>query len=121
MAGKFNKTTRKQIYEKTKGRCAYCGCSIRYGAMQVDHLIPVSQNGTNDIKNLLPACRSCNHRKGSSTLESFREQVERFPAVLARDSVTYRNAVRFGLVLPNPQKVKFYFELMEMKSYGTSN
>jgi hypothetical protein len=30
--------------------------------------------------------------------------------VLARDSVTYRNAVRYGLVVPKPRKIIFYFE-----------
>lgn len=30
--------------------------------------------------------------------------------VLMRDSATYRNAVRFGLVIPRPHRVKFYFE-----------
>lgn len=38
--------------------------------------------------------------------------VESMPDVLMRDSVTYKNAVRFGLVTPNPRPVKFYFEQM---------
>jgi len=81
--------------------------------MQIDHIIPLAQNGTNHDDNLLASCRSCNHRKESANLESFREQVERFPEVLDRDSATYRNAVRFGLVIPNPQPVRFYFEKLE--------
>lgn len=36
--------------------------------------------------------------------------VENMPAALMRDSVTYKNAVRFGLVTPTPHPVKFYFE-----------
>lgn len=36
--------------------------------------------------------------------------VENMPTVLMRDSVTYKNAVRFGLVTPTPHPVKFYFE-----------
>ena len=36
--------------------------------------------------------------------------VENMPAVLMRDCVTYKNAVRFGLVTPTPHPVKFYFE-----------
>lgn len=32
------------------------------------------------------------------------------PVALMRDSVTYRNAVRFGLVTPAPPPVVFYFE-----------
>jgi alpha-N-arabinofuranosidase len=33
--------------------------------------------------------------------------------VLMRDNVTYRNAVRFGQVVPNKHPVKFYFEQQE--------
>lgn len=101
---------RRRVYEKTNGHCAYCGCELEYSNMQVDHVIPRANGGTNDFNNLLPACRSCNHRKGTSTVESFRKQVELFTSVLERDSVTYRNAVRFGLVIPNPHPVIFYFE-----------
>lgn len=48
--------------------------------------------------------------KSRSTLEGFRKMVENMPDVLMRDSVTYKNAVRFGLVTPTPHPVKFYFE-----------
>jgi len=82
--------------------------------MTVDHVISLAHHdGKDELANMLPACRSCNHYKSTLTLEHFREAVERFPAVLMRDSVTYKNAVRFGLVTPNPHKVKFYFEEME--------
>ena len=36
--------------------------------------------------------------------------LESMPDVLMRDSVTYKNAVRFGLVEPKPHKIVFYFE-----------
>lgn len=43
-------------------------------------------------------------------MEKFRKAIERMPEVLQRDSVTYRNAVRFGVVTPSPHPVVFYFE-----------
>ena len=86
--------------------------------MQADHLIPMEfyesykaiGKDIDNIENLVPACRSCNNYKSSLTLEKFREAIERFPAVLMRDSVTYRNAVRFGMVKPQQHEVVFYFE-----------
>lgn len=81
--------------------------------MQVDHVIPIngwSEQGEDTLDNMLPACRSCNHYKSRSALEGFRKMVENMPTVLMRDSVTYKNAVRFGLVTPTPHPVKFYFE-----------
>lgn len=71
------------------------------------------KGGANALDNMLPACRSCNHYKGSLTVEQFRKSVERMPEVLARDSVTYKNAVRFGLVCPVLRPVTFYFERCE--------
>ena len=95
------------------GHCAYCGCELEYKDMQVDHVIPLngwSEQGTDTVDNMLPACRSCNHYKSRSTLEGFRKMVEAMPDTLMRDSVTYKNAVRFGLVIPNKQPITFYFE-----------
>lgn len=110
---KLNKHERETVYKKCGGHCAYCGCEITIGQMQVDHVQPISVNGQDELCNMLPACRSCNYYKGASLLETFRRYVEKFPDTLSRDSVTYRNAVRFGMVIPKPHKVVFYFEQEE--------
>lgn len=78
--------------------------------MRVDHIEPLYLGGKDDASNMFPACHSCNHYKSTLTLEKFRAAIERFPDVLVRDSVTYKNAVRYNLVIPNPHKVIFYFE-----------
>ena len=102
---------RRMVYAKTVGHCAYCGTEIPYKAMQADHVNPISgPESSNDLENFLPACRSCNHYKSTLSLDSFRASVEAWPDVLNRDSVTYKNAVRFGMVTPTPKPVVFYFE-----------
>lgn len=107
---KLIKEERQRIYEKTNGRCAYCGCEIKPQEMVVDHIKAHIHGGTCDESNLFPACRPCNHRKGTSSLSSFRKQLGMSADVLMRDSVTFRNAVRYGLVKLNPHEIKFYFE-----------
>lgn len=110
---KLTKAERLEVYQKTGGHCAYCGCELDFDAMQVDHVVPLngwSEQGEDAMDNMLPACRSCNHYKSRSTLEGFRRMLEAMPDVLMRDSVTYKNAVRFGLVKPQPHPVTFYFE-----------
>ena len=107
------KHTRELVYAKCNGHCAYCGCDLEYKNMQVDHVIPLngwSEQGSDTIDNMLPTCRSCNHYKSRSTLEGFRQMLEAMPDTLMRDCVTYKNAVRFGLVIPNKRPIKFYFE-----------
>lgn len=39
--------------------------------------------------------------------------IERQPEILMRDKPTYALAVRFGVVIPNPKKVVFFFERSE--------
>lgn len=107
---RLTKAERQAVYDKIGGYCAYCGCSIALSEMQADHIVPLHKGGADEVDNMLPACRSCNHYKSTLTVERFRECVERWPEVLARDNVTYRNAVRFSLVRPTPYKVVFYFE-----------
>ncbi len=114
----LKKAERLEVYNKMRGHCAYCGCELRYEDMQVDHVIPINGwmiQGSDTIDNMLPACRSCNHYKSRMPLEGFRKMVENMPAALMRDSVTYRNAVRFGLVNPAPHPIKFYFEQIEQR------
>lgn len=113
---RLTKAERKAVYNKTGGHCAYCGCDMKFEDMQVDHVVPLngwSKQGTDTLDNMLPACRSCNHYKSIMDIENFRKMVENMPTALARDSVTYKNAVRFGLVIPNPHPIKFYFEKLE--------
>lgn len=113
---RLTKSERMEVYRKTDGHCAYCGCVLKYEDMQVDHIVPIngwSESGSDTIDNMLPACRSCNHYKNRTPLENFRKMIENMPDVLIRDSVTYRNAVRFGLVNPTPHKIEFYFEKMK--------
>lgn len=113
---KLSKAERREVYDKCGGHCAYCGCEIKMSEMQVDHVIPIAWDlGSDTLSNMLPACRSCNNYKSSMTVEMVRACIERFPDVLMRDSVTYKNAVRFGLVEPKPHKVEFYFEKLGIK------
>lgn len=79
------KSIRMTIYQKCDGHCAYCGCSLEYKDMQIDHVIPLngwSEQGTDTVDNMLPACRSCNHYKSRSTLEGFRKMVEAIDLLL---------------------------------------
>jgi 5-methylcytosine-specific restriction endonuclease McrA len=113
---KLSKQERMTVYSKTNGHCAYCGISLELKDMQVDHVIPINGwkiSGPDTLDNMFPACRSCNHYKSRSDLETFRKMLEDQPHVLSRDSVTYQIAVRYGLVKPDPHPIMFYFEKLK--------
>jgi 5-methylcytosine-specific restriction endonuclease McrA len=62
------------LLKQYEGRCAYCGSTER---IEADHRIPICRGGSNDIGNILPACRSCNRRKHRKTEDEFRALLER--------------------------------------------
>lgn len=55
---------RHQVLERDKFRCQDCGASPATGAvLEVDHTIPVSKGGTNELSNLRVLCADCNRGK----------------------------------------------------------
>lgn len=111
---KFSKSVRKDVYAKCQGCCAYCGEKISIDDMQVDHVVPLHCGGTNEIGNLLPSCRACNHYKATLDLEKFREMILGIPKRLRESgSAAYKMALRTGLIKEDKdarKDFKFYFE-----------
>jgi len=68
----------RALCEEYKDECAYCGKpSSEVGPLVPDHMTPLNRGGTNDIDNIIPACRHCNSIKGDKTVEEFLEWLER--------------------------------------------
>ncbi len=57
----ISKKQRLEIMQKYGGKCALCGSTEN---LQIDHIIPVIYNGTNDADNLQVLCKACNTSKG---------------------------------------------------------
>lgn len=95
----LSKGTRFEVFKRDRFRCAYCGQSPPVVVLQIDHILPVSQGGNNDIDNLLTACQDCNAGKSDKPLDQIprplddqmadrkekREQVEEYNRFLAAE------------------------------------
>lgn len=60
---------REYLLEKFHRACVYCG--ITNVPLEIEHIIPKSQGGTNQISNLTLACNTCNTNKGTKTAREF--------------------------------------------------
>lgn len=52
----------REIIARYQSRCAYCQ---KKRLLTKDHIVPISQGGFHTHINVIPACRSCNSRKGN--------------------------------------------------------
>lgn len=129
----MSKKIRKKIYDKTDGKCYYCGCALPE-RWHKDHLHPLHRNpiGHRDengkllkveyrddncehpdrdcFENLVPACPRCNIRKSTLTVEGFREVIQDQVNQLNSHSNQYELAKDFGLIEETENEVVFYFE-----------
>ena len=64
----ISKKIRFEVFKRDKFTCQYCGRSAPDVILEVDHVIPVSKGGGNDIMNLITSCRECNRGKGNKEL-----------------------------------------------------
>lgn len=65
----LSKKTRFEVFKRDKFTCQYCGAQAPDVTLEVDHIEPVAEGGTNDITNLVTACVSCNRGKGAIRLD----------------------------------------------------
>ena len=61
--------TRVEIFKRDKFTCQYCGRSAPEVILEIDHIKPVAEGGTNDVINLITSCRDCNRGKGKTLLD----------------------------------------------------
>ena len=82
MRSSISKSLRFEVFKRDSFTCQYCGRKAPDVLLEVDHVEPVSQGGTNDLLNLVSACRDCNAGKSdrrlsdSSRLDAQRRQLE---------------------------------------------
>ena len=91
--------------------------------MQVDHFIPQKRCNVDivdDISNLMPSCRSCNHYKRAHSLNTFRRYIAEIPKKLKTNYI-YKIGLIYGNVIENEKPIKFYFEEYEERRAKNAN
>lgn len=62
------KKIRFEVLKRDSFTCQYCGASAPDVILEVDHIYPVAEGGTNDLMNLITSCRDCNRGKSKTLL-----------------------------------------------------
>lgn len=70
--GHFTDEEFRLLCEAYESRCIYCKQKL---PLVPDHAIPLSKGGSNSIENIVPACKSCNSKKGTKTYDEYMESI----------------------------------------------
>lgn len=103
---------KRVLWEASNKKCAYCGEEIQHHKiMHVDHFIPVSKEGKNEISNFICACHLCNISKNNVDMTEFRMRMSinksALKGILRPTQV--RQLLEIGVILPFEIQ-EFHFE-----------
>ena len=62
-SGLISGTVRYEVLKRAGTRCELCGISNEVKALEVDHIVPRSKGGSDELSNLQALCYSCNAMK----------------------------------------------------------
>ncbi|MFK7982802.1 MAG: HNH endonuclease [Saprospiraceae bacterium] len=59
------KKKKELVFIRAKYRCEYCQsrADVALETFEIEHILPVTKSGSDDLRNLALACRGCNSRK----------------------------------------------------------
>lgn len=62
-------SVRVSVLHKDDYKCLFCGRSSQQVQLEVDHIVPFSKGGSNNLNNLQTLCTDCNRGKGARLLK----------------------------------------------------
>ncbi len=71
-SGYISGSIKYEVLKRAKFRCELCGIPAKDRALEVDHIIPKSKGGSDDISNFQALCYSCNSSKRNRDDTDFR-------------------------------------------------
>lgn len=73
----ISKRLRFTVFKRDGFRCSYCGAHPSETVfLEVDHINPVAEGGSNDIDNLITSCQDCNRGKGAIPLSVIPQSIK---------------------------------------------
>ena len=95
-------TKRRRVFDRTKGRCAYCGDRLTLNTYTIDHITPRAYGGSEDERNMVASCHQCNNSKKDLTVEEYRRKTQKgapfFVEELEGSKLRGHSAVKWNVV-----------------------
>lgn len=95
----IGKKLRFEVFKRDEFSCVYCGATPPSVVLQIDHIHPVVEGGTNAIDNLITSCQPCNIGKGANLLTNIPQSL--------KEKAKY--------VEEQEAQLKGYYEIMQMQ------
>ena len=65
----LSKRIRFDVFKRDSFQCQYCGNSPPTVILEIDHILPISKGGDNQVENLVSSCFDCNRGKSNKKLD----------------------------------------------------
>lgn len=88
--------SRRNIYNRDRYTCQYCGLQPGSEELTIDHVLPRSRGGTSSWENCVLACLECNKRKADRTPKEAHMPLGKEPVRPAWRPMYSRHTVRIG-------------------------
>ncbi|SET59539.1 HNH endonuclease [Natronincola peptidivorans] len=69
------KINKSYIYERDERKCYFCEKPLPFQQTSLDHYLPKSRGGPNDIYNIVLSCKRCNKYKKSAVPKDYEEVI----------------------------------------------
>jgi len=77
-SGIISGSVRYKVLLRAKNRCESCGISSSKKALEVDHIIPRSKGGKDELSNFQALCYTCNSQKSNKDDTNFKKILESY-------------------------------------------
>lgn len=77
-SGYISGNIRYEVLKRAKRRCELCGISANEKALEVDHIIPRENGGSDEMTNFQALCYSCNSMKRNKDDTDFRKVLDSY-------------------------------------------
>lgn len=105
MRKSLSKKLRFDVFKRDEFQCVYCGAHPPSVVLQIDHIHPVAEGGSNEIDNLITSCQPCNLGKGAKLLSNV-------PISLKEKA---------SLIAEQEQQLKGYYEVIKEREDRLEN